>query len=129
MVSVVEPAMQQHGRVGLQSMGAKDVGFLSNGTSGRANIPTKYTKNDMYNYTPWAPQILHFCRGFLWYIIWVLGGQDLYFSWFWWLMVDIHIDTILGTNISPPKGTFESMIFLFPRRDYVSYLEGTLLVC
>ena len=73
-------------------------------TSGRANIPTKYTKMLVYIYLG-LPQTYMF-RGFLWYIIWVLGGQSLYFSWFWWLMVGIHIDTLLGTNISPPKGTF-----------------------
>ena len=35
--------------------------------------------------------------------------------------VDIHAgrisNTLLGTNISPPKSIFESMIFLFPRWD------------
>ena len=30
---------------------------------------------------------------------------------------DCFKDTLLGTNISPQKGTFESMMFLFPRWD------------
>ena len=32
-------------------------------------------------------------------------------------MFDEQVDTLLGTNISHQKGTFESMIFLFPRWD------------
>ena len=118
-------AMQhQHGR-GDNPRGQKMLIFFKR-QNGRANESTKYTKM-LCICTMRLPKSYMF-RGFLWYIIWVLDGQSHYFSWFWWLMVDIHIDTLLGTNISPPKGTFESMIFLFPRRDYVTSLEGTLLV-
>ena len=43
---------------------------------------------DQKYYPPWPPKTYLF-RVVLWYITWFLGGQKLFFSWFWGLMAVI----------------------------------------
>ena len=67
----------------------------------------KYIYTDTY--IPWAPQTYMF-RGSFWYITWFLGGQNLYFLWFWgswymstpgcWSQAKIHSLQILSLAAS-----------------------------
>ena len=50
------------------------------------NTPRMCKDFEYEGWLPRAPKTYMF-RCFLWYTTWFLGGQNMYFSWFWGLMV------------------------------------------